>query len=134
VQTPLDDVSELVCVGEVSDVCFAASFQEFSSKLTIETLLTLAEERINSRLENIGIPQDISSIPGLIRELDSDSTNKVEINLVELIKQSPRHITKLSLPLPRNAFRSLSKIKPSPREVKRLQIDLRGRTKRKGIL
>jgi hypothetical protein len=84
--------------------------------LSVDSLLHLAEDRLNSR-PRVPAFEDLSIIPPLI-DVNSESTDRAEVNLVDLIRSTPRDRRQLPIPLPRT------------QSVKRLEINLRTRSNR----
>lgn len=117
---PADEIWEISFDIERPSGGFNFSFQDNRAPhLSVDGLLQLAEVRINSRAEGMLIPEDLSSIPEQYPlEFDAESTGRVEINLVELIRTMPKPRSPPPKPVAK------------PQLVKRLQIDLKSRRAR----
>jgi hypothetical protein len=113
VSVPDDDVPELTSFIERSQELL--SFPQGAPVLDVDSLLHLAEVRIQSRAEDVVFTDDLS-IPDLRMP---ESTNKAEVNLVDLVRRTPKHRSQQPKPMPK------------PQVHRQISLDLRGLGKRK---
>lgn len=114
VSDPQDDVFE-----STSSLEFTDTFQPPKApSMSVEELLQLAEGRLKARTDNKILPVDLSFIPTQSFDMDTEPTDKLEVNLVKLIRGN----TKDRITHP--------KAKLKLKSPKRLKIDLSSRTRR----